>query len=273
MKGETTFLPFKLLCFPLPFARPVDTTENQGGSGEAYPGDGFAQYQGGANHGKYRIQVDIVRGAQGAQVVHHYVPYRKANERSQDAQEKEVHQHFGLQEARQGELPGVDPEGRQDGEHAVEEHLAGDEEAGVAAAQPADDEAVEGPREGGQQGEKVAQRIEPQDKAAVVDHQGNAQQGNERPDEQVAAGRFPAVEGQSQKGGQQRGGADNERDIGGQGDAQGGVFGQEIERTASDAGSHHPGFVAPGVGQEAVGGNEPDAQVGDEEAEQEDFLR
>ena len=148
----------------------------------------------------------------------------------------------------------------------------------------AHEQAVKRPAEGGSQRKQVAFRGELQP-GSVEDyhrHAGQRQHGSENerkshPDILQPIGKAPMEEsfiGQCQQRREQRGDADQERDVRSLGMGQGRILRQEIERPAGNAQEHEDPFVLPAVAPQFYRlflrkGKHPDARIRQHEADDE----
>ncbi len=77
---------------------------------------------------------------------------------------------------------------------SVEECLAGDEQCAVEWCELLDDDAVDGPAEGSEQGEEVAEGVDAQSEATVENHKPHSDEGYSRSENGGFARTFRAVE-------------------------------------------------------------------------------
>ena len=201
------------------------------------------------------------------------VPEQVAEHRGDDAQKEQVAPDGRPCQnlPRDGKRP--QQEDRQDGHHAVEEDLAGDEERRVALADALEQQRVADPRERGAQRQQVALRLEVEDEAPVEHHQRHPGKGDERPDGLPARHPLAAVERAEQQGGPQRRRADYQRDVRCRRELQRHVLGQEVERAPRDAGRGEHRLVAQAVGPELRVRQGQQQDVGRGKAHEEDFGR
>lgn len=114
-------------------------------SAECIQGDLLVEKQRGGNHGKQRIQIQVIGCLYGTELLEDDVPYHKTDQRGEYAEESQVHPYGWPGKGFQRKAEGVYQEGRKNRENSVEEDLPGDERGTVASGEFPDEQTVEGP--------------------------------------------------------------------------------------------------------------------------------
>ena len=133
--------------FFLFFSGDIDAKEDKEGADERHPSETLVEEEQRGYRGKERIQIEVIGGREGAEVLQHQVPHHKADERSQYPQEEQITPNGRDQQPLQGEVPGLEEKDGQNGEQAVEKDFPRDENRAVAPLQLEDNQAIEGPKQ------------------------------------------------------------------------------------------------------------------------------
>lgn len=138
---------------------------------------------------------------------------------------------------------------------------------------PAHQDGIGRPDQRRERGEHVAQRVEPQHRAAVEGDQGHARQRHEQSGEKARPEPFPAQKQAGQHGREERGEADDYAHVGGEGTGQRNVFKQKVERHPAQPGGHEQRLLPqfPDAGE--AGTDEQQRHIAHEKAEKENFQR
>lgn len=255
------------------FSGDIDAKEDKEGADERHPSETLVEEEQRGYRSKERIQIEVIGGREGAEVLQHQVPHHKADERSQYPQEEQITPNGRDQQPLQGEVPGLEEKDGQNGEQAVEKDFPRDENRAVAPLQLEDNQAIEGPKQRSSQGEQIAHGRELQDKVAVEHQESYAKQGNNRAGKQPGSPLLVGEKEARKERGDKRCGADDKGYVGGLRNAECRIFGQEIEATPRQSTQQQPSLIPPVVGHQPTRRDEPDAHVGHQETEQKNLLR
>ena len=231
----------------------IEAEEDEGASEEEVRGYCFVEHNAGGYDGGKGIEVDPIGGLDGTQATDAPIPHEETDHGGYAPEEEQVGEHLGLAQYIEVGETGHHQIIGQDGEHTVEKHLAGDEDRGVALQGGFHHQRIEGPTEAGGESQEVAYGRELEDEPPVQHHNDHAYAGYE------GAKHLPPLHGLATvkelvgEQGEQGARADDERHVGGGGEAQGFVLCEEVDGATSDAESGHQQLILPRVGKPLVG--------------------
>ena len=201
------------------------------------------------------------------------VPQHVAEHRGDQPQKEQIAPDDGPHQRGRVECRLSDGEYGEDGQQTVKKYFSRDEERGVTVADAFHYERVAHPAEGRGEGQQIAPRREAEHEIPVEHDQHDSRKGGGDAERLTARHPFGTVAEAHDEGGPEGCGADDERDVRGGRAAEGDVLGEEVERTARDAGGGQPRFVAPRRGTETARSDEPDGRIGQSETQEENFGR
>ena len=233
--------------FPI---RQIHSDENQGGAEKEVNRDGFVEQQPRENNRRERIDIDVVRRRDGADLLHRPVPHDETEHRGDKAEKEQIGEDFGLQQERHRRHffwhENVIGNHRQ---QAVEKHFPRDENHVVAAVCANHQQAINRPTKAGEKRQRVANRREMEHEMAVEHDNDDSDGCQHRAEHLRRTQSLRLIKTTDERSGEKRSQADDERGVGRGRVVHRLVFGEKIQRTARNAEPDHQQFVFPVVCQ------------------------
>ena len=233
--------------FPI---RQIHSDENQGGAEKEVNRDGFVEQKPRENNRREGIDIDVVRGGDGADLLHRPVPHDETEHRCHKAEKEQIGEDFGLQKEQHRRHSfrheNVIGNHRQ---QTVEKDFPRDENHVVAAVCANHQQAINRPTKAGEKRQRVAEGRE-MEHEMTVEHDDDDTDGSQHRAKHLRRTQpFRFVETTDERSGEKRSQADDERGVGRGRVVHRLVFGEKIQRTARNAESDHQQFILPVVGQ------------------------
>ncbi len=214
--------------------REQEAGERQDHADGRQQGDALVKDQGGGQHREDRREVDVGRGLDRPDGAQGVVPGRVAHAGGQQAQKEDVSDRCRIHEVRHLEGPLLQGQEEQQGGQAPEQDAPRGFEHGVAAVEDeAREQGVDGPGEGGQHGEEVAEGVEAKGARPVEGDERDAGNGDdEAKEEGLPEALFErGVADQSREEGRR---AEDDAGVGGVGVEECRVLEQKVDRDAKE---------------------------------------
>lgn len=240
----------------------IDADDDAQGAGHAVAAQRLVQDERRGHGRKDGRQVDVGRHGQRAQFADGLVPGQIAEHGGHHAQKQQVAPHGGPRQRLGRVMQGLVEKVRQNGQQAVAEDLAREEQRAVAPLHVFEPQCVKSPAERGGQAEQVALGRELEDEAAVENDERHAAQRQHGAEDEGRLERLfqRAGEKADKDGREQRRRAEDERHLRGERVVERGVLGQEVERAAAQAEPNGLEFVAEVVGPAFLSAGHPQHQ-------------
>ena len=263
--------------FPI---RQEHSDEDEGGAEEEKEGDFLVEEQPREDNRREGVDIDVVRGGDGADLLHRPIPHDETQHRGDKTEEEQIGKDFGSQQQRHRRHIGHENVVGNHRQKAVEKDFPRDENDVVAAVGANHQQAIDRPAKASEERQRIAKGREVEHEMAVEHDDNDAERCQNRAEHLRRAQSFRLVEATNERGGEERTQADDERGVGGGRVVHRLVFGQKIQRTTRNAESDHQQFVFPVVRQPPKASFLPFCQrkrqeqhVGDDESQRENLGR